>query len=177
MNGGKWVGLRARLIIGLVAGAVAVVIISTGASAYVAQPKLELIFNGYETNQNYRLAKFTIRNVGSAAAMYRGYSKETPNCDVVHISPSGVSSGRFPMCGTGLRDCVLLPGEQITTEEAIVEEGNWKMSLRYRKPTLYDRLPAEIQSWLPLPEPAGPLQKVSTPEMGRLPHLSKPPCI
>ena len=58
------------------------------------------------------------------------------------------------MCGTGLRDFVLMPGEQIRRTNVLFGVGEWKIGLRYTKPRFVDGLPLRVQAvlWRYLPQ-------------------------
>ena len=71
----------------------------------VAEPRIEIAFSHYETNQNARFAIIDIRNVGNAAAIYSGYATNSPDCEVQYRTGAGAWSGRILRC--------IIPADQI----------------------------------------------------------------
>ena len=145
MNALSKVSARVKLVAVLVAGVFVVAVGSTMIHASLAEPKIEISFSHYTTNQNARYAIVDIRNCGSAPAQYRGYSKESPRTDLVHRDSTGEWQGRMLMCGTGLRDCRLMPGETIRTTNYVSGAGEWKLGLHYWKPRFIDSLPMRVR--------------------------------
>ena len=56
--------------------------------------------------------------------------------------------GRILRCGTGLRECTLMPGETIRTTNYVHGVGEWKMGLHYSKPRFMDGLPMRVRALL-----------------------------
>ena len=156
MNAFSRLSARVKLVAILLGAVFVVAVGATAISASLAEPEIEISFSHYTTNQTARFAIVDIRNVGTAPAQYSGYSKDSPATDLVHRDRDGAGEwqGRMLMCGTGLRDCALMPGEQIRTTNYVYGVGEWRMGLRYWKPRFVDGLPLRVQAvlWRYLPQ-------------------------
>jgi hypothetical protein len=163
MNATSRLTLRTKIILGFLCVLGLGTITPTAVEAIVAEPQVEITFSHYETNQNVRSAVINIRNVGGAAAIYWGYSTNSPRCDLEYRTDSGEWSGRLLRCGTGLRDLVLLPGAELRAKEYLADPLNWRVGFPYRKASFQDGLPSRIRSLLPYVRPT--YRKVWTTEM------------
>ena len=148
MNAFSRLSARVKLVAILLGAVFVVAVGATAISASLAEPEIEISFSHYTTNQNVRFAIVDIRNVGTAPAQYVGYSKEHPATDLVYRDSTGEWQGRMLMCGTGLRDFVLMPGEQIRRTNVLFGVGEWKIGLRYWKPQFVDGLPMRVRTLL-----------------------------
>jgi hypothetical protein len=126
------------------------------------EPRIELTFSRYETNQNARFAIIRIRNVGNAPAIYRGYSTNDPDCNLECRTASGAWSGRIRRCIVP-GDQTLPPGCEIRARQYLPDEENWRIGFYYRKTRLQDHLSSPFRSMLPYLRPK--FQRVWTPEM------------
>ena len=137
--------LRTKLILGLFAVGLGCVVGVTVVGAAVGEPKIEVTFSRYETNQNYVCAVMRVKNSGSAPAIFRGYSKTTPLLKFERKDSSGAWQPRIVGCGTGLSDKMLMPGQEVESREYISGKSVWRSGLNYRRVSWLDRLPEKIR--------------------------------
>jgi hypothetical protein len=140
MNAISKVGARVKFVAVLITAVFVVAVGLTMIKASLAEPRIEISFSHYTTNQNARYAIVDVRNTGGAPAQYRGYSKENPAADLVFRDVAGEWQSRILRCGTGLIECRLMPGEQVRTTNYVYGVGEWKMGLHYYKPRFMDGL-------------------------------------
>ena len=139
--------------------------VATVVRALKAQPEVQITFSHLETRGEDTYAIVDIRNIGNASALYSGYSQGNPLSEVVHKDTLGNWQNRIRMCGTGLNDYLLLPGEQVRTTNYIYGAGVWRVRLDYTKPTFWDRLPRDMQRFLSfIPRSYGPTHEAWTTE-------------
>lgn len=148
MNAVSRLTLRTKIILGFMGVLCLGIAAASAVESMVAEPRIEIAFSHYESNQNARFAIIDIRNVGSAAAIYSGYATNSPDCEVQYRTGSGAWSGRILRCIIP-GDQILPAGGMIRTRQYIQDEGNWRIGLAYTTARFQDRLPLRLRSMLP----------------------------
>jgi hypothetical protein len=163
MNAVSRLSLRTKIIFCFLSVLCLGIVASVAVESLVAEPRIELTFSHCETNQNVRFAVIDIRNVGNAAAIYRGYSTNSPDCDVEYRTSSGEWSGRILRCFVP-GDQILPPGGEIRARLYLQQDDvNWRVGFPYSKARFQDRLPPRIRSMLPYMRRS--YTRIWTPEM------------
>ena len=148
--------LQSKRMVILLAAALFIFLSLSVAAAWTnatSQPRIEVLFSQYVTNGPFQLAVVKVRNHGRVAAVYQGYAKGTPLLDYRQRGDAREWQRRLVMCGTGLQEQVLLPGEELVAKTYVEAGKDWCAGLSYRKASVVDRVPAPLKffgQWIPV---------------------------
>ncbi|HEX7860607.1 MAG TPA: hypothetical protein VF773_09795 [Verrucomicrobiae bacterium] len=146
MNAGTRLSLRTKLILGLFAVGLACVVGVTAFGAARGEPKIEVTLSHFETNENAVFAVMSVKNSGTAPAIFRGYGKTNAVLEQTYRDPSGAWEPRIGMmCGTGLSYHMIWPGEVFAGREYISRQAKWRIGFQFRDVEWFDRIPKALQ--------------------------------